>query len=74
MTLFFGLMPTATGLNKVVFALLGNMFDDRLMQRILVAFQRQNKVRFQVDDLCRNRFLRAHRIDGDDRALNVHKL
>jgi len=50
-------------LRKIVFAVLVDVVDDRLLQRLLVAFQRQNIVPAAVNNLRCNRFLRPHRID-----------
>jgi len=47
--------------------------DDRLMPRVLVPLQRQHVVPLAVDDLGGDRLLRPHRVDGDDRPLDVHQ-
>ena len=64
-----GHMPTSRHSREVVLALLVDVVDDRLMQRLLVSFQRQHIIRFAIDNLLGNRFLRSHGVDRDDRAL-----
>lgn len=59
--------------SKVVFDLRGDVVDHRVMQFPLVAFERQDKVRFANDDLFGDLFLRAHGVDGNDRARDVNQ-
>src|SRR6516164_708774 len=73
MTRFLGDVPTRLRLGKIVVALFLDVRDDRIVQRSLVSFQRQNIVRSARHDLLRNRLLRAHRVDRDDRALDVYQ-
>ncbi len=73
MPFFFAPMPTRFAVSKVVLALFVDIVDHRLVQCLWIALERQHIVGFAVHDLCRNRFLGAHRIDSDDRALDVHE-
>jgi hypothetical protein len=38
------------------------------MQRLMVSFQRQHIIRFAIDDLFGNGFLRSHGVDRDESA------
>ena len=71
---FFGRrVPTNLDVGEVVLDVLVDVFDHGIVQGLLVAFERQYKVRFLIDDLRGDRFLRPHRVDGDDGALDVHE-
>ena len=48
--------------------------DDRVVEFLLVALQRQHVVGTGGDDLFRDGFLRPPRVDGDDRAAQVDQL
>jgi hypothetical protein len=63
-----GHMPTSRHSREVVLALLVDLVDDRLMQRLMVSFQRQHIICFAIDDLLGKGFLRSHGVDRDDRA------
>ena len=59
---------------KVVIHLFDHVVHHAVVQFLLVPLERQNIVRATIDDLLRNRFLSAHGVDRDDRALHVHQL
>ena len=59
---------------EVVFQLSVDVLDDRVMQRLLVALERQYIVGFLLDDLGGDCFLGSHRVDRDDGPLDVHRL
>jgi hypothetical protein len=66
-------MLTRLDTREVVLPMLVDVVDDRLMQCLLVPFQRQHIVRLALDDLPRDRLLGPHGIDRDDGALDVHQ-
>ena len=58
-------VATCPSLGKVVLALFLHIVDGLLMQRFLVAFERQNLVRFPFHNLGRDGLLSSHGINGD---------
>ena len=65
-------VTAGTAAGKVVLHLFVDVIDDRLMQRALVAFKRQDIVGVPLDNLRRDRRLAAHRIDRNDGPRDVH--
>lgn len=51
--------------------LLGGEQPDIIVQRRLIAFERQDIVGLLIDDLLSDCALTAHGVDGDDRALDL---
>jgi hypothetical protein len=68
-----GLILASLDLREVVLPLLEDVIDDRLVQRLLVALQRQDIIRLARDYLLGDRLLRPHRVDRDDGTLDVHQ-
>src|SRR6185437_5428564 len=73
-SLFCRGQSASSDVGEVILELLVNIVDDALMQFPLVAFQGQQVVSFSINDLPRNLCLRAHGINGDDRAFEGHQL
>ncbi len=71
---FFRDGPSRADVLQSVLHLFVEVVDDRLMQRPLVPLERQHVVAAAVHDVGRNRLLRPHRIDGEDRPANVDQL
>ena len=46
-----------------------DVIDDRLMQRLVVSFERQQIIRFAIDDRLGDRFLGPHGVDRDEAPL-----
>ncbi len=65
---------TGIDVGEVILELLFDVLDGALMQRPLVAFQGQQVVASSLDDLLGDLGLRAHGVDGDDRACQAHQL
>src|ERR1700722_19939338 len=63
-----------TSVFQVSVELFVDVVDDRLMQSLLVSLQPQDIVGFPIDDLLRDRLLGFHRVNGDDRPLDVYQL
>lgn len=58
----------------VILALRVDVLHHRIMQRLLVGFERQDEVGFALDNLSCNGFLRPHRVEGDDGSADVDPL
>ena len=74
MTFLLRLVPTMRCPDKIVVDATLELFLDRLVEFLLIAFHRQNKVAFAVNNFFSDRFLTTHRIDGDDRTLYVDSI
>jgi hypothetical protein len=68
------LMAAGIHAREVVLPPLVDVGDHRLVQLLVVPLQRQDIIPLRLDDLAGDLLLRPHRVDRDDRLLNLHEL